>query len=74
LYGPEIIVNGTTFPMRDVIRITTGPDVKSSGDLNVLVRSITSGNGFVDLTHANGDVVRIAPDGSFITIPATNSP
>jgi hypothetical protein len=67
---PDIVVNGTAFPTKNLAQIKTGSNAKLTGGIQNLVVNVDQEAGVVDLIQHNGEIVRVSPDGSFITIPA----
>ena len=67
----DIVVNGTSFPTKELSGIKAGSNFKTSSDDIALIHILTQDSGVIDLIYANGDITRVSSDGSFIIIPTT---
>ena len=67
----DIVINGTSFPTKELTGLKAGTNFKASSDDIALIHILTQDNGVIELSYANGDIIRVSSDGSFITIPTT---
>ena len=68
--GSNIVVNGTLFPTKELSGIKAGANFKASSDDIAWIHILTQDSDVIDLIYANGDIIRMSSNGSFITIPA----